>query len=640
VPPTTFRRPSPGEIPDEPGVYLFKDAHGRVIYVGKALSLRSRLSSYFQDPAGLHARTAAMVESAADVEWIVVGNEVESLHLEYNLIKRHRPRFNVRYRDDKSYPYLAITLDEEYPRAMVLRGQKRKGVRYFGPFAHAYAIRETLDLLLRTFPVRTCSQGVFDRCRRINRPCLFYDIGKCAAPCVGHVTTEQHRGIADDLVAFLEGHFEPVLKRLDTDMHGASEAQEYERAARLRDQLASVRKAIEKQVVVSDRNENFDAVSLAEDELEAALQVFFVRGGRMVGRKGFVVDKVEELDTARLLATFLRDLYMGEEEIPREILVPVIPADDDLLKRWLAERRDGPVSFRIPQRGEKRTLLETVEQNAKESFAQHKLRRRSDFAARAKQLNSLQEALSLPEAPLRIECFDISNTGTTEVVGSMVVFEDGLPKRSDYRRFKVRWVEGQDDFASMAEVVRRRFQRFLLDRDAAPRKGRRFAYPPNLVVIDGGKGQLNAATTVLAELGVQEVSVVGLAKRFEEVYRPGHSESLVIPRGSEALYLLQHIRDEAHRFAITYHRTLRDRRVRESALDRVPGVGEERKKKLLKTFGSVRRILQASEQELAAVVPAPVARKVQQVLRGLEPGRDERPRAGAGRSAAGSNGDG
>ncbi len=618
----TLRRPSPSEIPDQPGVYLFKDAHGRVIYVGKALSLRSRLSSYFQDAAALHPRTEAMVESATDVEWIVAKNEVESLHLEYNLIKRHRPRFNVRYRDDKSYPYLAVTLDEEYPRAMVLRGQQRKGVRYFGPFAHAYAIRETLDLLLRTFPVRTCSQGVFDRCRRINRPCLFYDIGKCAAPCVGHVNAEEHRGIADDLVGFLEGRFEPVLKRLENDMNLASADLEYERAARLRDQLTSVRKAIEKQVVVSDRDENFDAVAVAEDELEAALQVFFVRGGRMVGRKGFVVDKVEEMDTARLLATFLRDLYMTEEDIPREILVQATPADDGLLKAWLSARRGGRVEFRIPQRGEKRALLETVDQNAKESFAQHKLKRRSDFAARAKQLNALQEALGLPDAPLRIECFDISNTGPTEIVGSMVVFEDGLPKRSDYRRFKIRGVEGQDDFASMAEVVRRRFLRYLADRDAPPAKGRKFAYPPNLLVIDGGKGQLNAATTVLAEIGVQEVSAIGLAKRFEEIYMPGRSEPVQIPRGSEALYLLQHIRDEAHRFAITYHRTLRDRRVRASALDRVPGIGDERKKRLLKTFGSVRRILQASEQELAEVVPASVARRVQQVLRGLEPGKN------------------
>ncbi|MGH2794871.1 MAG: excinuclease ABC subunit UvrC [Actinomycetota bacterium] len=629
------RRPKPGEIPDQPGAYLFKDAHGRVIYAGKALSLRSRLSSYFQDPDALHPRTAAMVESAADVEWIVVANEVESLHLEYNLIKTHKPRFNVRYRDDKSYPYLAVTLDEEYPRAMVLRGKKRKGVRYFGPYAHAYAIRETLDLLLRTFPVRTCSQGVFDRCRRINRPCLFYDIGKCAAPCVGHVDAEQHREIADDLVSFLEGRFEPVLVRLDEDMESASGNLEYERAARLRDQLASVRKAIEKQTVVSDRNEHFDMVALAEDELEAALQVFFVRGGRMVGRKGFVVDKVEELDTPGLLASFLRDLYMTEEEIPREILVPVIPSDADVLKAWLAGKRGGRVEFRVPQRGEKRTLLETVAQNATESFVQHKLKRRSDFAARAKQLNALQAALGLPEAPLRIECFDISNTGPTEVVASMVVFEDGIPKRSDYRRFKIRWVEGQDDFASMAEVIRRRFLRYLAERDQPPDKSRKFAYPPNLVVVDGGKGQLNAALGVLAELGVQELTAIGLAKRFEEVYLPGQPDPVSIPRGSEALYLLQHIRDEAHRFAITYHRMLRDRRVRESALDHIPGVGEERKKRLLRTFGSVRRILQASEEELAEVVPASVAKRVHATLRGLELSKEgtELDRNGRSRAA-------
>lgn len=617
----TIRRPEPETVPDAPGCYLFKDEHGRVVYVGKAKSLRKRLASYFQDPAALHPRTAAMVETAADVEWIVAANEVESLHLEYNLIKFHKPRFNVRYRDDKSYPYLAITLDEEVPRAMVMRGPKRKGVRYFGPFAHAYAIRETLDLLLRTFPVRTCSQGVFDRCRRVGRPCLFYDIGKCAAPCVGHVTQEEHRGIVEDLIEFMDGRFEPVLKRLQNEMNLAAGTLEYERAARLRDQLASVRKAIERQVVVSGRDEDLDVVGLAEDELEAAIQVFFVRGGRMVGRKGFVVDKVEEMDTASLLASFLRDLYMAEERIPREIVLPAESADAELLRQWLVQRRAGPVEMRVPQRGEKRALLETVEQNAKESFAQHKLRRRSDFAARAKQLNALQEVLGMPDAPLRIECFDISNLGPDEAVGSMVVFEDGLPKRSDYRRFRVRTVQGQDDFASMAEVVRRRFGKYLAERDEPPARGRKFAYPPNLIVVDGGKGQLNSALEVLAELGVQEVSAVGLAKRLEEVYVPERPDPLDIPRGSEALYLLQHIRDEAHRFAITYHRTLRGRKVRESALDRVPGVGAERKRRLLRTFGSVRRILQASEEELAAVVGASVARRVHRVLRGLEPGR-------------------
>ncbi|HEX9695781.1 MAG TPA: excinuclease ABC subunit UvrC [Actinomycetota bacterium] len=616
-------RPKPDSIPEQPGCYLFKDAHGRVIYVGKAKSLRQRLSSYFQNPAFLHPRTAAMVDTAGAVEWIMVANEVESLHLEYTLIKKHRPRFNVRYRDDKSYPYLAITMNEEYPRAMVMRGAKRKGVRYFGPFAHAYAIRETLDLLLRTFPLRTCSQGVFDRCRRIDRPCLFYDIGKCAGPCVGHVSAEQHRTIATDLIEFMEGSFDPVLKRLERQMLDASDRLDFERAARLRDQLASVRTAIERQVVVSGKQENLDVIALVEDDIEAAVQVFFVRGGRLTGRKGFVVDKVEELDAGALLATFVRDLYMDEDEIPREILVPCRPDDEPLLRVWLSGKRGGPIEFRVPQRGDKRALLDTVRQNAHESFTQHKLRRRSDFAARAKQLKSLQDALGLDDAPLRIECFDISNTGPLEVVGSMVVFEDGLPKRSDYRRFKIRTVEGQDDFASMNEVIGRRFARYLADRDApSDDKPRRFAYPPNLIVIDGGKGQLNAALGALADLGIQEVAAIGLAKRFEEVWAPGADEPARIPRGSDALYLLQHIRDEAHRFAITYHRERRGKRMTASELDRVPGIGPARKKQLLKTFGSVRRILQATEEEVAAVVGPVAARRLVQVLRGLAPGKD------------------
>ncbi|HEX9711207.1 MAG TPA: excinuclease ABC subunit UvrC [Actinomycetota bacterium] len=622
--PTTVRRPEPGTIPDAPGCYLFKDTAGRVIYVGKAKSLRSRLSNYFQNPAALHPRTASMVEQATDVEWITTANEVESLHLEYNLIKSHAPRFNVRYRDDKSYPYLAITVGEEYPRAMVMRGRKRKGVRYFGPYAHAYAIRETLDLLLRTFPMRTCSQGVFDRCRRIDRPCLFYDIGKCAAPCVGHVDAGEHRGITDELIAFMDGDHDPVLDRLTKQMHEAAEALDFERAARLRDQLGSVNKAIAQQVVVSDRNESFDLIGIAEDDLEAALQVFFVRGGRMVGRKGFVVDKVEEMDTASLLASFIRELYMSEEDVPRAVLVPAEPADAELLAAWLAERRGAPVRFRVPQRGEKRALMDTVVQNAGESFVRHKLRRRSDFAARARQLNALQDALDLPESPLRIECYDISNLGEHEKVGSMVVFEDGLPKRADYRRFKIRGVAGQDDFASMAEVIRRRFQNYLAEQESPKGKANRFAYPPNLVVIDGGKGQLNAALEVLAELGLQHIPAVGLAKRFEEVHRPDPAEPVRIARGSQALYLLQHVRDEAHRFAITYHRSLRGKRVTQSALDRIPGVGPARRKKLLRRFGSVTRILQASEDELAEVVPRSVARRIHPLLRGLEPREGDR----------------
>ncbi|MFN2614833.1 MAG: excinuclease ABC subunit UvrC [Actinomycetota bacterium] len=612
----------PANIPEDPGVYLFRDQNGRVLYVGKAKSLRNRLSNYFQDARLLHPRTESMLEQADHVEWIVTGGEVESLHLEYTLIQAHRPRFNVRYRDDKSYPYLAITVGEEYPRATVMRGKKRPGVRMFGPYAHAYAIRETLDLLLRTFPVRTCSQGVFDRCRRIDRPCLFYDIGKCAAPCVGHVSAGEHRTIVDDLLSFLDGNFEPVLDRLDKQMHEASTALEFERAARLRDQLESVRKAVERQVVVFDRNEFFDVVGIVEDELEAAIQVFFVRGGRLVGRKGYVVDKVEDLETPELLASFVRDLYMQEEEIPREILSPVEPADPDALSALLAEKRGGPVRLKVPQRGERKRLLDTVTQNAKESFAQHKLKRRSDFDARARQLNALQEALALADAPLRIECYDISNLGPNEKVASMVVFEDGLPKRSDYRRFRIKTVQGQDDFASMAEVIRRRFTNYLADRSTPREKPGKFAYPPNLVVIDGGRGQLNAALEVLAELGLQHITAVGLAKRFEEIYCSDRDEPVRIARGSEALYLLQHVRDEAHRFAIQYHRRLRGKKTTSSALDRVPGVGPARKRHLLRTFGSVERILQASEEELAEHVPASLARRILLVLRGLERGKE------------------
>lgn len=612
----------PSGIPAEPGCYLFRDAEGRVLYVGKAKSLRSRLANYFGDRSFLHPRTISMLEQARDTEWIVTANEVESLHLEYNLIKAHAPRFNVRYKDDKSYPYLAVTVGDEIPRAMVMRGKKRPGVRMFGPYAHAYAIRETLDLLLRTFPVRTCSQGVFDRARRINRPCLLYDIGKCAAPCVGHVTSEAHRGIVGELLEFLEGNYDPVLDRLDKQMHEASTALEFERAARLRDQLASVRTAIEKQVVVSDRNEVFDAIGIVDDDLEAALQVFFVRHGRMVGRKGFVVDKVEELDLPGLLASFVRDLYMQEDEVPREILVPVEPAEPEALLALLSQKRGGLVRFRVPQRGEKRTLMETITQNATEAFAQHKLKRRSDFAARARQLRALQEALHLDDAPLRIECYDISNLGSNEKVASMVVFEDGLPKKADYRRFAIKGVAGQDDVASMAEVIRRRFTAFGAERSEPRAKPGKFAYPPNLVVIDGGWGQLNAARAAMTELGVAHIPAVGLMKRFEEIATPGNPEPLVIPRGSDALYLLQHVRDEAHRFAIRYHRTLRAKKTTSSELDRVPGVGATRKRQLLREFGSVRRILDASEEDLARLVGPQLARRIHLVLRGLERGKE------------------
>jgi excinuclease ABC subunit C len=617
VMPTTSKleKPSPGTVPTQPGVYLFRDAQARVIYVGKAKSLRSRVSNYFGPD--LHPRTAAMAEAAASVEFIVTDSEIEALHLEVSLIKQHRPRYNVRYRDDKSYPYLAVTLDEEFPRARVMRGARRKGVRYFGPYAHAYAIRDTLDHLLRTFPMRTCSQGVFDRCRRRGRPCLLFHIERCAGPCVGAISAEEHRRIALDLCDFLDGNTKPVVARLEASMNEASSQQEYEYAAKLRDQLANVRKVIERQQMVSGTREEMDVISLVQDELEAAFQVFFVRKGRVTGRKGFIVDKVEDLDTPGLIRTFLERLY-SESEVPRQVLVPVEPDESELLERWLGDQRGSAARIRVPRRGEKRTLLETVTENARQAFTEHRLKRSSDFAARSRQLKELQDHLGLEEAPLRIECFDISNTGPSEAVGSMVVFEDGLPKRSDYRRFSIKWGMGQDDVANMGEVVRRRFTRYLSE-GAKPvdPANHKFAYPPNLVVIDGGKGQLNRAVEVLDELAVSDVAVVALAKRMEEVYLPARSEPVIIPRGAEALYLLQQIRDEAHRFALDYHRLRRGKKMTRSALDGIPGLGDVRRKKLLRHFGSVRRIRAATVAELRDVpgIPKGVADAVHDALR-------------------------
>ena len=615
-----MRRPEPASIPQEPGSYQFKDAEGRVIYVGKAKSLRSRVMSYFG--AGLLERTRQMVEAADSVEWIAVRNEVEALFLEYNLIKRHRPRFNIRLKDDKSYPYLAVTVDEEWPRAMVMRGAKRKGVRYFGPFAHAYAIRETLDLLLRTFPVRTCTQNKFDRHRRLGRPCLDAHIEKCAAPCVDAVTPEEYAGLVAELLDFLAGDTSPILDRLDKQMHEASDALEFERAARLRDQIMMVRKAIERQQMVDAREEDYDAIGIVDDPLETSVQVFLVRKGRVVGRKGLVVDKVEDVTRAELVGRLLEQLYgdggaAGASEVPREILVPDEPEDRELYEEFLGAVRESngqgaKVRVRVPQRGPKRALLETVTQNAQDAFTRHKLRRASDHNARARALVALQDALGLPEAPLRIECYDISNLQGTEIVASMVVMEDGLPKRSDYRRFRLRHQEGQDDFASMEEVLARRFRRYLDERAAGAQSGKRFAYPPNLVIIDGGKGQLGVAVRVLDELGLEDIAVAGLAKRFEEVYLPGESEPVSIGRDSEALYLLQQIRDEAHRFAITYHRQLRDRKMTRSVLDDVPGLGPVRRARLLKEHGSVKRLRALTEEELVAIpwLPDAVANAV------------------------------
>ncbi len=615
-------RPETGSIPDAPGSYQFLDAQGRVIYVGKAKSLRSRLSNYFVDPDLLLERTRQMVLAADAVEWIVAKNEVEAFFLEFNLIQRHKPRFNIRLKDDKSYPFLAVTLDEEWPRAMVLRGKKRKGVRYFGPYAHAYAIRETLDLLLRTFPIRTCTKNKFDRHHRLGRPCLYAHIEKCAAPCVGAIDHEEYDKLVQELLDFLDGKHDEIVKRIDQRMRDASDHLEFERAARLRDQLASVRKAIERQQMVASREEDFDLIGIDEDALEASVQVFYVRRGRVVGRKGLVVDKVEDVETPALIARIVEQLYgdASGPDVPREILVPVEPEDSDLYEQFLTLNRGSKVRVRVPQRGGKRELLQTATLNARESFQRHKLRRASDHNARARALLALQDALALPEAPLRIECFDISNLQGTEIVGSMVVMEDGLPKRSDYRRFKVRGLDGQDDFASMEDVLTRRFRNYLRERDEGARSGKRFAYPPNLLLIDGGKGQLNVAVRVLEELGLEDICVASLAKRFEEVYLPGRNDPVRIPRDSEALYLLQQVRDEAHRFAITYHRQLRDKKMTTSVLDDVPGLGPTRKKRLLKEFGSVKKLRELDEQQLLALpwLPDAVGSAVYARLHGTE----------------------
>ncbi len=622
-----LNRPATGTIPDAPGSYQFKDRDGRVIYVGKAKSLRHRLANYFVTPTALAPRTRQMVAAAESVEWIEVRNEVEALFLEFNLIKKHKPRFNIRLKDDKSYPYLAVTLDEEWPRAMVMRGAKRKGVRYFGPFAHAYAIRETLDLLLRTFPIRTCSNNKLERHQKLGRPCLYAHIEKCSAPCVEAVTEEEYARLVAELLDFLDGDTDGVVDRLETEMKAASHELEFERAARLRDQLASVRKAIERQQMVGERDEDYDAIGLAEDELEASVQVFNVRRGRMVGRKGLIVDKVEELSRPALVARILEQLYGDADEVPKELLVPDEPEELELYEEFLSHTRGSRVRIRVPQRGNKRRFLETVTKNAEEAFARHRLKRASDHNARARAPTALQDALDLPEAPLRIECYDISHIMGTEIVGSMVVMEDGLAKRSDYRRFKVRSLEDQDDFAAMSEVLTRRFTNYLRERDEGVQAGKRFSYPPNLVLVDGGKGQLGVAVSVLEELGLEEIPVAALAKRFEEVYRPGDPEPVRIPRDSGALYLLQAVRDEAHRFAITYHRQLRGKSMTRSALDDIPGLGPARRTRLLKEFGSLKRIRGLSEEALIALpwLPAPVARNVYAQLHGLG---DRRPRSG------------
>ncbi len=616
------RRPPAGTIPEEPGSYQFKDAHGRVIYVGKASNLRQRLSNYFQAPRNLHPRTRQMVETAESVEWTTVRNEVEALMLEYSLIKQHRPRFNVRLRDDKSYPFLAVTVDDQWPRAMVMRGRKRKGTRYFGPYAHAYAIRDTLDLLLRSFPIRTCSPAKFDQHERLGRPCLLYHIEKCAGPCVGEIEEMQYRELVRELCEFLAGDTDDIIERLEVEMKQAAGELEFERAARLRDRLVAVRKAVEKQQMVADKNEDVDVIGIADDELEASVQIFFVRKGRVVGRKGFVLDKVEELTPGRLVDRILEAVYGDEPPTgyPKQVLVPFEPDDLSTYEEWLSYMRESRVQIRVPQRGDKRSLLETVTRNAGEEFTRHRMRRASDHNTRSRALTELQEVLDLPEAPLRIECYDMAHLQGTDYVGSMVVLEDGLPNKREYRRFKVN-IDGNDDYGAMEEVLTRRLLAYLDERDrpinerqegGTPRPGK-FAYPPQLLVVDGGKGQLNVAKRVVDGLGLgDEIPVAGLAKRFEEVYVPGRSAPVEIPRGSEALFMLQRIRDEAHRFANAFHRERRSKRMTASSLDGIPGLGEVRTKKLVKALGGVNAVKRADLDELKALsfLPDAVAEAV------------------------------
>jgi excinuclease ABC subunit C len=617
-------RPRPGEIPVDPGVYRFRDVDGRVIYVGKANSLRPRLSSYFQDLSALHPRTRSMVTTGASVEWTVVANEVEALQLEYSWIKEFDPRFNVKYRDDKSYPYLAVTLGEEFPRAQVMRGAKRKGTRYFGPYAHAWAIRETLDQLLRVFPMRTCSSGVFKRAGQVGRPCLLGYIDKCSAPCVERVSADEHRAIAEDFCDFMAGNTGKFVKRLEARMKAAAAELDYEQAARLRDDLGALTSALEKSAVVLADATDADVFALADDELEAAVQVFHVRGGRVRGQRGWVAERGSEdaTELSSVVEHLLQQVYGGEspEGVPREVLVPVLPPDPVHMGEWLSRLRGARVDLRVPQRGDKRALMETVRRNAEQSLVRHKVTRAGDLTARSLALQELQDGLDLASAPLRIECFDVSHVQGTNVVASMVVFEDGLPRKAEYRRFIVKAALGPtgeanpqiDDTAAMHEVLTRRFKRYLDDRvesgdiegmaiDPDTGRPRRFAYPPGLVVVDGGLPQVNAARAALAELGIDDVALVGLAKRLEEVWITGKEFPVILPRASEGLYLLQRVRDEAHRFAITFHRQRRSKAMTASVLDDIPGLGDVRRKALLRHFGSVKRLKEASVDEIREV---------------------------------------
>jgi excinuclease ABC subunit C len=612
-------------IPDTPGSYQFKDEQGGVIYVGKAINLRSRVGSYFAEPHTLHPRTAKMMSVAASVEWIEVRNEVEALILEYNLIKEHRPRFNIRLRDDKSYPFLAITLDEEWPRAMVMRGRRRKGTKYFGPYVNAWVIRDTLELVLRTFPVRTCSNGVFKQHNRLGRPCLLFHIEKCSGPCVGNVEAEQYSKYVHDLQRFLNGDSDEIVDKIELEMKEASSKQDFERAAVFRDRLSHIHKALERQQMVGDQSENIDVVGIADDEFEASVQVFYVRRGRVMGRNGFILDKVEDVSSGQLMDRILESIYGDAPPlgVPKEVLVSQAPESLSAMEEWLARERGTKVEIRVPTRGDKRELLATVVKNATDEFARHRMKRASDHNSRSRALTELQDLLNLPEAPLRIECYDMAHLQGTDYVGSMVVLEDGLPIKREYRKFKIKDVPGNDDYAAMKEVLTRRLTAYITERDLPVEqrgeKPGKFAYPPQLILVDGGKGQLGVAMEVISELGLEhEIPVASLAKRLEEVFVPNRPEAVDVPRGSDALFMLQVIRDEAHRFANSFHRELRGKRMTKGALDGIQGLGEARKKKLVAHFGTVAAVKKASLDNLLSLgwLPETVARDIYKHLHG------------------------
>ncbi|MFP7696144.1 excinuclease ABC subunit UvrC [Trueperella sp. LYQ143] len=673
-------RPRTGDIPTQPGVYRFLDDEDRVLYVGKAKSLRNRLQNYFQDPAGLHPRTRQMVFSASRVEWVIVGSEIEALTLEYAWIKEFSPRFNVMYRDDKSYPYLAVTLREEYPRVMVTRGAHQRGNRYYGPYTKVWAVRDSLDLLLRVFPVRSCTSGVFRQAQRAGRSCLLGYIDKCSAPCIARVSAEEHRQIVNQLVHFLDGTGEELISEKRQGMAAAAASQQYELAAKLRDEAAALETIAERNAVVFDSDVDADVFGLQYDELEASVQVFFVRGGRIRGQRGWITT-IEDEDAAGLIQQLLLQVY-GEyaagnsrtaprsharsvddiahtatAAIPREIWVPVLPVDDAAVSQWLTQIRGAKVQIRTPQRGVKANLMGTVHENAVQALQRHKLARSGDLTERSQALEELRVGLGLPRAPLRIEGYDISHTQGTNQVASMVVFEDGLAKKSDYRHFIIRGADGsgaRDDTAAMDEVLRRRLRRLVADTSlsntqvdgddphdllhiarsadthlavgdspALPQEStdlsqstgaatspenaeiseatpRRFAYRPDLIVVDGGLPQVNAAQRVVDELGA-DVCVIGLAKRLEEIWLPGEEFPVILSRSSPALRLLQYLRDESHRFAITFHRKKRSQAMRRSVLDDIAGLGPVKQQALLKRLKSVSRIKAASEDDLCAV---------------------------------------